>query len=63
MELDKNVKHGYLPFTEKEILNIFLKANKKIERSDVKDLLKIVRMQKTLALNFNIVIHLMKKEG
>jgi hypothetical protein len=35
MELEKDVKHGYLPFTEKDVRNLFLKANKKVERSDV----------------------------
>jgi hypothetical protein len=40
MELEKNVKHGYLSFTEKDVRNLFLKANKKVERSDVMDLLK-----------------------
>ena len=38
--LEINVKHGYLPFTEKDILNLFVKANKKIEGSDVMYLLK-----------------------
>jgi hypothetical protein len=27
MELEKDVKHGYLPFTEKDVRNLFLKAN------------------------------------
>jgi hypothetical protein len=40
IELEKIVKHGYLPFTEKDVRNLFLKANKKVERSDVMDLLK-----------------------
>lgn len=40
MELEKNVKHGSLPFLEKDIHNLFLKTNKKVERSDVMDLLK-----------------------
>jgi len=35
IELEKNVKHGYLPFLEKYICNLFLKANKKFERSDM----------------------------
>ncbi|XP_058766139.1 protein FAR1-RELATED SEQUENCE 11-like [Vicia villosa] len=40
LELENNVKHGYLPFIEKDIRNLFLKANKKVEGSDAIDFLK-----------------------
>jgi len=35
IKLDKNVKHGYLSFIERDIHNLFVKANKMVERSDV----------------------------
>lgn len=40
LELEKNVKHEYLSFIEKNIRNHFLKSGKKIEGNDVMDLLK-----------------------
>ncbi|KAI5407870.1 hypothetical protein KIW84_053927 [Lathyrus oleraceus] len=40
IELEKNVDHGYLPFIEKDVRNLFLKAKKKVEITDVVDLLK-----------------------
>lgn len=40
IELEKNVKHGYLPFIERDIRNLFVKTKKKVERNDAKDLLK-----------------------
>ncbi|RZB97812.1 Protein FAR1-RELATED SEQUENCE 11, partial [Glycine soja] len=40
IELEKNVKHGYLPFIERDIRNLFVKTKKKFERNDAKDLLK-----------------------
>ncbi|KAI5429436.1 hypothetical protein KIW84_034151 [Lathyrus oleraceus] len=40
IELEKNVEHGYLPFIEKDVRNLFLKAKKKVEITDVVDLLK-----------------------
>lgn len=40
IELEKNVEHGYLPFIEKDVRNLFLKAKKKVEITDVDDLLK-----------------------
>ncbi|RZB58990.1 Protein FAR1-RELATED SEQUENCE 11 [Glycine soja] len=40
IELEKNVKHGYLPFIERDIRNLFVKTKKKVERNNAKDLLK-----------------------
>jgi hypothetical protein len=52
IELEKNVKHGYLLFIEKDIRNLFLKANKQVERSDVMDLLKYCKDTKKSSSNF-----------
>jgi len=52
IELEKNVKHGYLPYTEMDIRNLFVKANKKTEGSDVMDLLKYCEDAKTTSSKF-----------
>ncbi|KAK2451038.1 protein FAR1-RELATED SEQUENCE [Trifolium repens] len=39
IELEKNVKHGYLPFIERDIRNLFVKTKKFFERNDAMDLL------------------------
>ena len=43
IELEKNVKHGYLPYTEKDI--------RKTEGSDVMDLLKYCEDAKTIIVS------------
>lgn len=40
LELEENVMHGYLPFIEKDIHNIFLKINIKVEGNYAMDFLK-----------------------
>ena len=52
MELEKNVKHGDLPFLEKDIRNLFEKARRRVERSDVVDLLNYCEDAKKDCSNF-----------
>ena len=52
IELEKNMKHGYLPYTEKDIRNLFVKAIKKTEGSDVMDLLKYCEDAKQTSSKF-----------
>lgn len=46
LELEKNVKHGYLPFIKKTFTIFFFKSSKKVEGSDDMDLLKYCENEK-----------------
>ena len=64
IKLEKNLKHGYLSFIEKDIHNLFVKADKKVEGSGVMDLVKYgADAKKKKTLSFNMLINLIKKEG
>ncbi|KAL2920666.1 Protein FAR1-RELATED SEQUENCE 11 [Bienertia sinuspersici] len=46
MELQKNVKHGELPFLEKDIRNLFTKVKRILEVDDMKNLLEYMKSSK-----------------
>ncbi|KAM7464706.1 hypothetical protein LguiA_032827 [Lonicera macranthoides] len=46
MELEKNVKYGYLPFLERDIRNLYGKVKRKNARNDVMELLEHCRIVK-----------------
>jgi len=57
IKLEKNVKYGYLPFIERDIRNLFVKANEKVERSDGVDLLKYCEDAKETCSKISICIY------
>ncbi|KAG5541282.1 hypothetical protein RHGRI_021205 [Rhododendron griersonianum] len=52
MELEKNIPHGYLPFFEKDVRNLFTKIAKKHGANDAEDLLRHCRIAKEENIKF-----------
>ncbi|KAF7124416.1 hypothetical protein RHSIM_Rhsim12G0119700 [Rhododendron simsii] len=52
MELEKGIDHGYLPFFEKDVRNLFTKIGKKHGANDAEDLLKHCRIAKEENVGF-----------
>ena len=55
MELEKNINHGYLPFLEKDVRNLFTKIEKNHGVTDVKDLLEHCKVAKEEDCKFQYV--------